>query len=106
MSLLDILGQVKTVRDDLTSGQVLKAWEDLIPVQQELIALGRELGFKAGPDDGVHAKAICDLLAECKTLSIVTKSADPVGKIGDGVILGKLLDFLVKIAPIVLPLII
>ena len=109
-NLLEILEKAKAVRDDIKAGEFVKAWEDTLPIQQAMCDLAHSVGFKSAPGDEATAKEIQSTLEEARDLAMTSQpkagAAGPVGKIGDGVILGKLLDFLVKIAPIVIPLIV
>lgn len=107
MDLIGILAQAKTVRDDIAGGKFVKAWEDTIPLQQSLIALGREIGFQACPgDDAVATDLKCCLDEICKLAEHPPVSSEPVGKLGDGTFLRNLAEFIKTIAPILIPLII
>lgn len=107
MDLIGILGQAKTVRDDIASGKFVQAWQDTIPLQLSLIDLGREIGFQAAPGDDEKAKDLkCCLDEICVLCEHPPVCSEPVGKLGDGKFLKFLAEFIKEIAPILIPLII
>lgn len=109
MNITDLLIQFQTVKTDIAGGMFLKAVEDTQPIQNSLIALGRNLGFKAAADDEAKCKEIATCFNECKALiKSPPKGADPVNKLGDGHILAaldNLFTLFSKWLPLILPLI-
>lgn len=81
MELLNILSQYKAVRDALKAGEYLGAWEATIPVQQSMIALGRNLGFKSTAKEAKTRDEIEAVAGECCEL-VETASATHEGTMG------------------------
>ena len=73
MELLNILAQYRVIKDALTAGEYLGAWEATLPVQQSMITLGRNLGFKAGPNDDDTRAEIALVAEECCDLAATAK---------------------------------
>lgn len=106
MELIDILGQLKAIRTDLSGGQFIQAWQDTLPLQQSLIDLAKNIGFKAGPGDEATAKEIKAVLDECCQLAASPPKGAEFGKLGDGKLLAQLIELFKQLAPIIIPLII
>jgi hypothetical protein len=109
MSLTEILNGLKKVRDDFAAGKFAAAWEDTLPIQQGLIDLARAVGFQAAPGDATVIAEIHSTLDDCCQLAATAPKAaagPTVGRLGDGALLAKLLEFLKTVAPIIIPLII
>ena len=108
MSLLGILNDAKKVRDALKEGRYVAAWQATIPLQQQLIDLASLSGFQAGPEDMETCQELKGVLAEIDQLKDVlpVSAVDEVHKIGDGKILKVLIEFIVKVGPIIIPLLI
>jgi hypothetical protein len=68
VELLNILTQYRVIKEALEAGEYLGAWEATLPVQQSMITLGRNIGFKAGPDDERLTGEIAACAEECVDL--------------------------------------
>lgn len=105
MGLLQILDQAKKVRTEAEAGNYMEAWRQTLPLQEELIQLGQNVGFKAGPDDEEAADAIkCELekAVECCDKAAPKGKAKEVGKLfpGDGSFLKIILEAVMKFLPL------
>lgn len=108
MSLLGILDAAKKARDAIKEGRYIAAWESLIVLQSQLVEIAKLSGFQASPEDMACCSELKAVLCEIDTLKdVMTVSAvDEVSKIGDGKILKMLIEFIVKVGPIIIPLLI
>ncbi len=112
MGLLEILSAAKQVKTDIGAGLYVQAWRDTIPLQTGLMDIAESFGFKAGPGDAETIKEIHATVAECCTLlehpilTDVPARTQTVGKLGDGTFLKLLLDALLKLLPVIIPLVI
>lgn len=111
MDLSQLILDLKTTHTDFTAGKVLTAWEDTLKVQQTAINLARQLtGFQSGGIVSFAAQAgqcdeltlVCNDLKSCCDHPPTMGANDPVGKLGDGVILGHLTDLLKIVLPLIL----
>lgn len=113
MDLSQLIADLKTTYVDFTAGKVLTAWEDTLKVQQTTISLARQLtGFQGGGTVTFAAQAgqcdelalACNDLQSCCDHPPTMGANDPVGKLGDGVILGQLVNLLKVVLPLILSL--
>lgn len=118
-SLTDLLAAGAGVYEAVKAGEFVAAWDKTILIQQWAVEQARGAGFRgeapAGADDdgesaaAAREKVVADLKAAKKELGKAPKAkgkakgaAEPVGKLGDGVLLGKLIDIVLKMLPLFL----
>lgn len=111
LSLVDVIGHANEVKMALEDRKPLTAWKHTLPIQEFLIDTGMQFGIQSEEGEGFDKKEVKELekvLKQCVTLANKikrnkTKEGEvEVQKFGDGVLLGKLLDLLKLLLPILL----
>lgn len=102
----EILGLVKEAKGLFLAGDFVAGGRKLLEVQSAFLDIAADLGFKSTPDAVSCKKEIEDCLKECHAIccNAPAESAPSaaVGKLGDGVLLKLLLEYLMKILPLVI----
>jgi hypothetical protein len=104
MDLSKIIAGYREIRDRLKEKKPLAAWEASLPVQQEFINLGRMTGIESASFNKTQVNELKALQCECRDLAAGTPAEAWVEKIGDGTFLKLLLEWLEKMAPILIPI--
>jgi len=100
MNFLEVYGQAVAVKDALTAGNVIDAWEKSMPLQTFGQQLARSAGLKADPADGQVKADITACLKECELICTQgSLKSGATGAIGDGKILQLLLQIFTVIGP-------
>lgn len=104
MTLKEILALSKEAVEHAKNGEIVAAGKKFVRVQDGLLDIAADFGFRADPSDDECKKEIALNLG---TLSGVlssppVKAGEPVGKLGDGKILKFLVDAFIKILPLLL----
>lgn len=121
VSITDILTHSAAIYDAVKSGEFVQAWQESLALQQCAIDGLKGAGFRGAADGAEAAKcdpakrkeAVANLKNARKELAArkpkgkgrpknAPKGEGAVGALGDGVLLGKLLDVLIKILPLIL----
>lgn len=114
MQLDEMIGQIEAAILDVEKGDIATAWEDTIPVQQEIIALwkGKQRptmgSTPANIEKGKKLMACCKKLQQTAEAKEKEVRGDKVGKLfpGDGSFLKNLATFFLTVLPAIMPFIV
>jgi hypothetical protein len=105
MGLKEIRDLAVAGADEAAQGHIATATNKFAQALVAISEIAMDMGFKAGPDDEAlkaEIKTAFESAQACVSAKKAPKGADPAefGKWGDGVFLSKLLEILLKFAPL------
>jgi hypothetical protein len=104
VTLKEILALSKEAVDHAKAGEIVAAGKKFVRVQDALLDIAADFGFKADPGDEEAKAQIAVNLGELSAVlaSPPVRADEPVGKLGDGKIIKFLIDAFIKILPLLL----